>query len=145
MIRQTSIASRMPNGSANPIFAAAGGVLNATLVAGPMKAMASTAAPRPPMAPPRSLPPWAWSLAGGEVPMLWLIVFPYLPFRNLGGAVLGPGGAGGSQGSSWCRCDLPGGAAAIGVPGVRRALARARAGHRRPIRRGHAGFRPERP
>src|ERR1700689_432958 len=56
MIRQTSIASRMPKGRAKPIFAAAGGVLNATLVAGPMKAMGRTAAPRAPLARPRSRP-----------------------------------------------------------------------------------------
>ncbi len=67
MIRQTSIASRMPKGSAKPIFAAAGGVLNATLVAGPMNAMASTAAPRPPMAPPRSRPGLVCSPAAGDV------------------------------------------------------------------------------
>src|ERR1700733_11308612 len=74
MIRQTSIASRMPKGRAKPIFAAAGGVLNATLVAGPMNAMARTAAPRAPMAPPRSRPGRGWALVGGEVPMLWLTV-----------------------------------------------------------------------
>jgi hypothetical protein len=69
MMRQTSIASRMPKGSANPILAAAGGVLKATLVAGPMKAIARTAAPRPPMAPPRSLPGRACSSTAAGAPV----------------------------------------------------------------------------
>jgi hypothetical protein len=46
----------MPSGSAKPIFAAPGGVLKAIAAAGPMKAMAMTAAPIEPIAPPLRRP-----------------------------------------------------------------------------------------
>src|SRR6476620_5180985 len=55
-MRQTSIARRIPSGSARPILAAPGAVLKVTAAAGPMNAIDMTAAPRALMAPPLSRP-----------------------------------------------------------------------------------------
>ena len=87
MIRQTSMARRIPNGSAKPILAAAGGVLKATLVAGPMNAIARTAAPSAPMAPPLRRPGRTSPPAFGVVEVSWLMPVSLCSFgarRNWG-------------------------------------------------------------
>ena len=98
VIRHTISASRMPNGSAYPIFAAAGGVLKATLVAGPMKAMAMTAAPSAPIAPPLRRPGRSLLAVFGDAVGFWLMPVSLLRFPLRGWR------GGGADGVAWLHC-----------------------------------------